>query len=184
MTQGPAEPPPSPLAPAGSPDAGALVLPRPNLGPVPWSEPAPPWTPIGLAGAGMLAAAGAALVLRRWLRTRHLRRNLAEHDPALDGPEADAPDRRLIASSRAVRAALIAAFGPTWGSRTTEEVARDPDLAARLGPAAAGALVDYLRRVDHAKFAGDEAEDADHWIAAARAILAELARRPPPRRAG
>lgn len=170
----PALPRPTPAAPT----AEVFSLPRPNLGPEPWAEPAPAWR----SGAGLVAG---MVILALILAARRHRARLARGRAAADlaglDPWAggdDTPARRLVASSRSVRAALIAAFGPAWGSRTTEEIAADPALAARVGPEVAATLVAYLRDVDRAKFAGEEPEEADAWVGSAREILAALARRP------
>ena len=177
--------PPTQAPPSPSPEATAIVLPRPNLGPEPWSDPPIAWTPIGLIAGAVMAVLLAAIMGRKWFLDIQLRRGIATPDGLqMDDETDDSPDRRLIASSRVVRGALIAEFGPTWGSRTTEEVARDPALATRLGPDAALALVAYLQRVDRAKFAGDDSEDADLWIGQSEALLAGLARRPSGRRGG
>ncbi len=163
---------------ATEPDPGVLVLPRPNLGPEPWSDPVAPWGVTGLIVGSCLVVAVLGLVGLRW---RALRVRPAVGLASELGTLADAdptPSRRLIASSPAVRAALIAEFGSTWGARTTEEIAHDPALLDRLGPDLARAVVAYLERVDRVKFAGEEPEDADAWIESARSFLAQFPRRP------
>lgn len=157
----------------------AIAPPRPNLGPEPWSDP-PGWGPALVPAAISL---GFALILARWL----LRRRRAAKADAVRGPspaeavvEVDpSPRRLLIASSESVRTALIAAFGPTWGSKTTEEVAADLAVVERLGSERAKALVGFLRLADRAKFAGDEslaAEGAMSWAAGfVEALTAEAA---------
>ena len=166
-----------------APDTAGIVLPRPNLGPEPWSgaESGPGPAAIGWLLGGFLAVVILAWATRRLLRRRAARRAagmLELFDPSLD-PDTP-PARRLIASSAAVRSALIAEFGPTWGSRTTEEVARDPAIVERLGPEVVEVLVAYLRRVDRAKFADEEPDDVDAILAEARDLTARLrASRPP-----
>ncbi len=150
-----------------------LVLPRPNLGPEPWSDPRPTSWPVGLLLGATLAIFALALALRGWRHRRSIRGTKADRtDAAGSNLEAElTPSRRLIASSQAVRIALIAEFGPAWGSRTTEEIADDPTLCDRLGPDQAEAVVAYLRRVDRAKFAGEEFEYVDDSIITAQAFL-------------
>lgn len=150
----------------GASRAEEIVPPRPNLGPEPWDDRAawPGW--VGPASLGLVAT----LVVVRWrLRERRRRPATAGPGPASGTPDADAsPRRRLIAASEAVRGALIAAFGPAWGSKTTEEIAAEPGLADRLGPERADGLVAFLRLADRAKFAGDESppdEEAASWAA-------------------
>ncbi len=167
---------PTPAPPRAGP---ALVLPRPNLGPEPWSEPASGWGPAEFLLGSIVAALGLALAVRV-RRLHRIRRQAARADPEdlIAATEAELrPNHRLIASSQAVRAALIAEFGPTWGSRTTEEIARDPILGDRLGPATAQTVVAYLEQVDRAKFAGEEFEDVEAWIGSAQAFLSQRPRR-------
>ncbi len=164
--------------PKPPPGPAKLVLPRPNLGPEPWSEPRPSLGPIELILGSTLAILASAILIRTWRRWR-ARRLAATRpaDPSGSSLEAEpTPSRRLIASSQAVRAALIAEFGAAWGSRTTEEIADDPTLADRLGPEQARAVVAYLRRVDRAKFAGEEFDNVDESIATARAFLSRPGR--------
>ena len=174
----------NPPALASAPvEPARIVLPRPNLGPEPWSETRRTWrATAGLPGL-VVAAVVLALILRRWLGKRAARRRAASPLDRLDREVAaePSPARRLIASSGAVRAALIAEFGPTWGSRTTEEVTTDPALSARLGDEVARSVVAYLRQVDRAKFAGEDPADADATIAAARSFLGQFPRPGPPR---
>jgi len=166
-----------------TPPESAIILPRPNLGPEPWSEPPPRWGPTELIlGAVLILAAGVLAVWQR--RLRQARRRAMAGGSAEAGPESGAeatPNHRLIASSQTVRAALIAAFGPAWSSRTTEEIARDPALVDRLGAESAQAVIAYLQRVDLAKFAGEEFSDVDEWITTAQTFVSQVARPGPPR---
>jgi MYXO-CTERM domain-containing protein len=150
-------------APAEGPDlARGLVPPRPNLGPEPWSEPG---NRVETVAFGALALA-AVVLLARWRWRRRRSRPGTSSGPGSDPgdpPAEDSPRSRLIASSEAVRAALVAAFGPTWASKTTEEVAADPTLGDRLGVDQAGRLVEFLRAADRAKFAGDQPGEGDGW---------------------
>ena len=158
-------PPPTPVE-------AKVVLPRPNLGPEPWAEPEPAFGPFGWVSGSILLILALTLTIRRWRWGLRRRSTIDPADSTTPNLEAESsPSRRLIASSRGVRAALIAEFGPGWGSRTTEEIANDPSLADRLGTELAGKVVAYLLRVDRAKFAGEEFEDSDEWIAQARSFL-------------
>jgi hypothetical protein len=151
---------------AESTQSEGLVPPRPNLGPEPWPVP-PGWT----ATAGWWVWSLALLLLIagwRWRRGRSKAGSAgraSSPDPSL---ELDlSPRRRLIASSEAVRAALIGAFGPGWGSKTTEEIAAEPILAERLDPEEVGHLIEFLRQADRAKFAEDESyrfDDREEWV--------------------
>ncbi len=154
--------------PAGEPVP--IVLPRPNLGPEPWSSASPVWTPLelGIVVAMVVLIATLAVLKRRRLRAAARDERLGTSD--LDVADLT-PSQRLVASSAAVRAALIAEFGPTWGARTTQEIAADPLLADRLGPVAAESVVDYLDQVDRAKFAGEEFISVDEWINSAQTFL-------------
>ena len=160
---------------AASPPVPQIVLPRPNLGPEPWSSPTTS-TPAELIVGGLLITMLVWLAVRKWRRGRAAARlELDQIDGSTALNHADStPSHRLIASSPRVRAALITEFGPTWGARTTEEIARDPILTDRLGPAIAADLVAYLDRVDRAKFAGEELADGDQWIESARQFVARF----------
>jgi len=152
--------------------AGEIIPPRPNLGPEPWVD-----RPIGPGPLGLgLAALGLALILAlaRW-RFRREARPVVEVTGDATAEVDRSPRRRVIAASEAVRVALIAAFGPAWGSKTTEEIAADPELGGRLDPGRAEELAAFLRLADRAKFAGDEAAGADEALAWASAFVAGLA---------
>ena len=160
--------------PTSSLQLSALVLPRQNLGPEAWAEPMPTWGWTELVLGLLVTSSLLGLAINR--RRARLRREALGSNADLD-PVTDAiltPSRRLIASSSAVRLALIAEFGPTWGSRTTEEIAIDPTLTARLGSENAAKIVAYLQRVDRAKFADEEFVDVNEWIDSARDALSGL----------
>jgi len=149
-----------------------IVPPRPNLGPEPWVVRSD-WP----GGPGpWLGAIGLALILAivRWRKRRLMGRPIGE-SPGDPPAEAEpSPRRRLIGASEAVRGALIEAFGPGWGSKTTEEIAADPGLSERLDPDRAEGLLAFLRLADRAKFAGDEPAGADEALAWADAFVAGL----------
>ena len=159
------------------PEVAQVILPRPNLGPEPWSEPVLTWGVTELVLGSAVAAVAVLLAVRK---ARHQRAWLGANAAGSAGsePVGDtelSPGHRLIASSGAVRAALIAGFGPGWSSRTTEEIALDPTLGDRLGADTAGLIVAYLQRVDRAKFAGEDVEDVEEWIDRGHAILQQIA---------
>ena len=164
--------PDAPPAPAVPPP---IVLPRPNLGPEPWGQLGPAWSVAELAVGALLALLILGLAAWKWRARRAAGRlTRGEAEPADQDCE-PTPGHRLIASSAAVRAALIAQFGPSWGSRTSEEIAADPALVDRLGTVTAGAVVLYLDRVDRAKFAGEEVDQVDEWIGLAESLLGQIA---------
>ncbi len=143
---------------------GPLIPPRPNLGPEPWPEPQ---GSTGRAVGGLFALIGLVLLLAwRW-RRRRKSDNLARQSPveaALDGADDD-PRRRLIDSAEVARGALIAAFGPAWRSKTTEEIADDTRPPARFEPAEIARLVALLRLADRVKFASADPGPTDDWEA-------------------
>ena len=153
------------------PIAEEIVPPRPNLGPEPWVDP-PGWA---RRSGPWLATSGLLIALAWWRLER--RRRLRALRPMLDGseevppPPDRTPRRRMIDASGAVRLALIEAFGPGFGSKTTEEIAADPGLQGR---ADIEELVAFLRLADRAKFAGDESIEAEHAIAWADGFIGGL----------
>jgi hypothetical protein len=152
--------------------AQGLVPPRPNLGPEPWVEE---WDRSWIVGLSILVLAVLLLIARWWRRARRSK----SHRPALDvepapGQEPDlSPRSRLIASAEAVRSAIVAAHGPAWASKTTEELADEPELVERLGVDRAARLVELFRVSDRAKFAGEDPEAVEDWEAWAGHLLEE-----------
>ena len=149
--------------------AEGLVPPRPNLGPEPWSEPSN--MPIGW-GIFLLIVVATVLIWR-WVRRRG--KVVAAGSSKVDEtmPEVDpSPRLRLIASSERVRVALIDAFGPAWGSRTTEEIVDDPRLIDRVSPEDLASLDEFLQLSDRAKFA--DHEPIDGWEAWSGGFVARL----------
>jgi hypothetical protein len=151
--------------------ATGLDPPRPNLGPEPWPE-AP-------TGPGVWAWAGLTLVVAA-LGWRMLRKRTpgptpqGQASPIPTEPERS-PSQRLVESSEAVRVALIGAFGPSWGSKTTEEIAADPALAGRLDPAEVDRLIELLLQADRVKFGSAEPDEAGDWEAWALGFASVLA---------
>ncbi len=151
-----------------------LIPPRPNLGPEPWADPPggprrlPPW-------AWFLAP---ALLLAAWRWRRLRRRRIRPAGDGLAAPPADpdpSPRLRMIAASDSVRVALIGAFGPSWKSKTTEEIAAEPAVGDRLGPDRAARLGEFLAEADRAKFAGQEPGGVEGWEAWAASFAEGLA---------
>jgi hypothetical protein len=153
--------------------AETLVPPRPNLGPEPWPEPSRWSDAAGWWGASL--ALILLILLALWRRRRRGRsaRPIEPPSPSIDpdGP----PRQRLIASSEVIRGALIGAFGPAWGSKTTEEIGDDPSLGERIGAAEVERLVAFLRLADRAKFASSEPESPDDWEAWSAGFVEGLA---------
>ena len=140
----------------GTAAATAPVLPpRPNPGPEPWTPPRSATVPALSLALALLALAIAA----GWLRRRRARRRVAPRRGATR--PAAAPETPMARRAARVREALMARFGPSWGAKTTEEIAAEPGLADRLGPLRAEQLVRFLHAADRAKFAGDPDPDGD-----------------------
>lgn len=148
-----------------------LLPPRPNLGPEPWQAS----NGIDFGDTVVLALIVLILVsvaLLAWRRRHRSHRRATTKTPGLIlESESLTPADRLVARAEAVREGLIAAFGPGWAARTTEEVAAAPELSHRIGADRASQVVALLTEADRAKFAGGEAsltqgetEEADRWV--------------------
>jgi hypothetical protein len=158
----------------GSTAAETLVPPRPNLGPEPWPE-ASRW-PVAAGWGGVGVALVLLVLLATWRRRRRTGRAVESTNLLAASIDPDSPPRqRLIASSAIVRGALIGAFGPGWGSKTTEEIGDDLALLDRIGPDEGGRLVAFLRLADRAKFASPEPESPEEWEAWAALFVEGLA---------
>jgi hypothetical protein len=144
-------------------------MPRPNLGPEPWTAPSS-WTATTLSLAFVVLGVAAGWLW--WWGTRRRRRPSSRPLAAGRAPAAEAP---MVRGAARVRAALIARFGPGWGAKTTEEIAAEPGPAAAWGPERAEQLVRFLHAADRAKFAGTGAEAAHspEWDAWVEAFVAE-----------
>jgi LPXTG-motif cell wall-anchored protein len=140
--------------------ATPVLPPRPNLGPEPWPEPAWPSSTIATLAIGLLV-----LGLLGWGLWRRRRRETPRGEPATR--ESTPPAPPMIAWSEAIRAALVARFGPSWAAKTTEEILDDPDLVAILSTEHRQRLTRFLHEADRAKFAGetDQGEDWSAWVA-------------------
>ena len=161
------------IADQAEPSAESLVPPRPNLGPEPWPEPSRWPGAAGWWGAGL-----GLIVLILLLRARRRRKAKApvpDEPPSRPVDSDGSPRQRLIASSEVVRGALIGAFGPAWGSKTTEEIGDDPTLLERFDPDQVDRLVAFLKGADRVKFASAEPETLDDWEAWASAFASGLA---------
>jgi hypothetical protein len=103
-----------------------------------------------------------ALGLGSWVRWRRKGRRRADAARSEHGrsrrPSFPSPEDRRIHRAELLRDALITAFGPSWNAKTTEEIAADPALRARLGPEPSGRVVAILAEADRAKFAASSAE--------------------------
>jgi len=160
---------------ANQPDASAesLVPPRPNLGPEPWPDVHRWPVAAGWWASGLLLI---FLFMLWWRRSRRKARLLVPADlrvPSID--PYGSPRQRLIASSEVVRSALMGAFGPAWGSKTTEEIGEGPTLLERLDQAQVDRLVLFLKVADRVKFALDEPDQVEDWEAWASSFASGLA---------
>jgi hypothetical protein len=159
---------------ANQPDASAesLVPPRPNLGPEPWPESSRWPGPLGWSGAGLALA----FLLILWRRRRRNTRSAAPENLEAATIDPDrSPRQRLIASSEVVRSVLMDAFGPAWGSKTTEEIGDDPTLLERFDQAQANRLVTFLKVADRVKFASAEPDQVEDWESWASSFVSGLA---------
>jgi len=145
----------------------SLVPPRPNLGPEPWPESSP-W-----AGNIVFLVGFVVVLLIGWIRRKPRSIPPAkDHAPAVDFDRS--PVQRFVALSEAVRGALLARFGPAWGSKTTEEIGGDPALVSRLDPNDRDRLVAFLELADRVKFGSTEPESLDDWETWASAFVASV----------
>jgi hypothetical protein len=158
-----------------------LVPPRPNFGPEPWPEPT--WTTLSIGvvtGAALILLA--VLVVAFWGITRRNRRStLAESSQAL---AESLSSQRPIQLAETIRKALADQFGPTWFTKTTQEIAQASELACLLTSERAREVVALLRLADRAKFAatahqpGNEelAPYSEVWLAETLSALARRSR--------
>jgi hypothetical protein len=142
------------MPPGATPSAAAL-LPRPNPGPEPW--PAATWP-----GPALILLAALWVVAGAWWAFRQRRRRDA---PAAE-PRAVPSEPSMAVLAERVRDALVARFGPSWASRTTEEVAASAEVAESLGRDPADTLVRFLAQADRAKFGGgpDQGPEWADWV--------------------
>lgn len=153
---------------------GPILPPRPNPGPEPWidSQPWPGGLMVGIGLAMIAILTGLAIIF--WRRSRRRRSRSKGIFEELEGSRL-APRDQMIVWSEAVRSALVDRFGPTWGARTTEEIARATELVDRFGSAKASQLAQFLAEADLAKFS-DNAETNYHpevWADWVVSFLAE-----------
>jgi hypothetical protein len=138
----------------------ALVPPRPNLGPEPWSEARDNgYRSVGIGLALAVCLAGALWIT--W-RRRASRRSRPPAQPQSD-PQADSPSAQLVYLAAGAREALAARFGPSLRARTTEEIAADLAIREAIGESHVESLIELLSTADRWKFAlmhGNGREDA------------------------
>jgi hypothetical protein len=157
----------------------ALVPPRPNLGPEPWSEtrierelPLEIGLALGLVLAGLLWIVRRRSVGRR--RASLAEPQVSEHD--------DSPGAVLLSLATRVREALAARFGPALRARTTEEIAADAEIREALGEVNLEPLTHLLIAADRWKFASEPGngqeesllDDLSTWKAWHKTFLAEI----------
>ena len=155
-------------------NARALVPPRPNLGPEPWSDPLP--FALFLWVAGALACLFLTWLLRR--RLRHMGVGRTGQLVSNLGPRDTTPRGRLVALSHSMRDVLTNQFGTTWRAKTTEELSVEPRLAAVLGHVQLLELIRFFDQVDQLKFAPERSnhrdESLERELAAWKPRLADL----------
>jgi hypothetical protein len=129
--------------------ARALVPPRPNLGPEPWSESGASALYLGLGGT----LAGLLIGWFLWNRLRRARAGRTVFDLSSQDPRDNSPRGRLVALSQSVRDLLANQFGPAWRAKTNEELSAEPRLVELLGHDQLLELVRFLDLIDRLKFA-------------------------------
>ncbi|APW63420.1 hypothetical protein [Paludisphaera borealis] len=125
----------------------ALVPPRPNPGPEPWSGDG------GLANPLLIVAVAAAGLSAVWLWRRRRRVKQPSRPPTPSLPLDESPEARLLALCEQVRGTLSSRFGPGLRARTTEEIAVDLQILDLLGVERFDRLTELLRTGDRLKFA-------------------------------
>jgi hypothetical protein len=157
--------------------ARALVPPRPNLGPEPWSEPNP------LATYFVLGAivAGLFVVWFGWRRLGRLRAARAVADLSSQNPRDTSPRGRLVALSHSLRTVLAGQFGQAWRAKTNEELSAEPRLAELLGHDQLQELIQILNDIDLLKFAPNRSnshqESLERQLSAWELRLAEVGKK-------
>ena len=157
--------------------ARAIVPPRPNLGPEPWSEPNP------FSLYFVLGATLAALFVL-WFGWRRLGRFRAERpvsNLSSQNPRDTSPHGRLVALSQTLRNALASQFGPEWRAKTNEELSAEPRLAELLGHDQLQELIHILNDIDLLKFAPNRSnfyqESLEQQLAVWEPRLAEVGKK-------
>jgi hypothetical protein len=158
----------------------ALVPPRPNLGPEPWSETRiDRELPLEIGLALALVLAGVFWIVRR---SRAGRRRMSPAEPQLSAHD-NSPGAMLLSLAASVREGLADRFGPALRARTTEEIAADAAIREALGEVNLEPLTDLLVAADRWKFASEPGngreesllDDLSNWEAWHKTFLAELA---------
>jgi hypothetical protein len=158
----------------------ALVPPRPNLGPEPWSETRiDRELPLEIGVALALVLGGLLWIIRR---RRVIRRRAALAETKVSAHD-DSPGAVLVSLASRVREDLAARFGPSLRARTTEEIAADAAIREALGEGNLEPLTHLLITADRWKFASEYGngreesllDDLSNWEAWHKTFLAELA---------
>jgi hypothetical protein len=125
-----------------------IVLPRPNLGPEPWSDER--LTPWPLVALGLVLAALLAGAVWQLLRRRGRRRAIPSPQPVTS---LDTPDAQLLSLASQARETLATRFGPSLRAHTTEEISNDALVREALGDDHFASLIRLLATADRWKFA-------------------------------
>jgi hypothetical protein len=158
----------------------ALVPPRPNLGPEPWSE-----TRIGRElplEIGLALALVLASLLWIIRRRRLVHRRVALPETQVSAHD-DSPGGVLLSLAAKVREDLATRFGPSLRARTTEEIVADSAIREALGDGNLEPLTHLLITADRWKFASEPSngreesllEDLSNWEVWHKTFLAERA---------
>ncbi len=164
-------------------NARVLVLPRLNLGPESWSEEPSSVSPLLEVGIALLVLLAGAIRIF-WYRRRRFRRWTNKASPA-EALAVNSTDQLLNLAAQ-IREDLVARFGPSLRTRTTEEIAADLHVKEVLGAEHFEPLIRLLARADRCKFAALP-ENSDQqsllneiaaWEALRSGLMARLTAKP------
>ena len=128
--------------PAPTPVPPPFKLPRPNLGPEPWSDLGWGWTGWWVAGSVCFVVLTLVLV---WSRARGRTVAAVTEGDGGGDPSISSGAAILIRRAEAIREALATRGGTTWRAKTTEEVERDLEGLEFLDATNRSEIVRWLR---------------------------------------